>query len=320
MVNYELTNSQRKYFGLEEIDAHWDKVELKGDKYRPDSMLYFEGCTIRKHVISTENKYLETQYHELTKDREILLPKTERGKEIKLTAATLEQKSQVGVYLYVDGFGAILIGNYTSQTTFYSSHWEKEQEKISKPIPQAIDEFITDSPQNHLSEISIFKTLTRKHFSAKPGDYFCFKLNRKEYGVGRVLLDVRKLKKQGLIHSKHGLGFIMTRPLVVQLFSYISDSKSIDISTLENTPTLPPDLMMDNLLFYGEYEIIGHKKLLDSEFDFPISYGKVLDRREMIFLQWGLIHKELPISKFNKYLEGETALRTNPFGVLWGWI
>jgi hypothetical protein len=50
--------------------------------------------------------------------------------------------------------------------------------------------------------------------------------------------------------------------------------------------------MMDNLLFYGEYEIIGHKDLNDEEFNFPISYGRSIDQRNVVFLQWGVIHLE----------------------------
>lgn len=63
--------------------------------------------------------------------------------------------------------------------------------------------------------------------------------------------------------------------------------------------------MMDNHLFYGEYEIIGHRALNESEFEFPISYGHRLDSIPNVFLQWGLIHLEKPRKTFDKYLKGE---------------
>lgn len=83
MTTYELTNSQREYFGLDPIEKHWDKVPFKGDTYRPDSFLYFDGNTIKRHIISTDDKYYECHYDELTKDKTILLPKTLKGKEKK---------------------------------------------------------------------------------------------------------------------------------------------------------------------------------------------------------------------------------------------
>lgn len=89
----ELTNDQRKYFGLEPIMDSWDKVQFKGDTYRPDSILYFEGDTIRKHVVSTDKEYKEIQYNEQTENRELILPKTKKGKPKKLTASVLESKT-----------------------------------------------------------------------------------------------------------------------------------------------------------------------------------------------------------------------------------
>ena len=41
--------------------------------------------------------------------------------------------------------------------------------------------------------------------------------------------------------------------------------------------------MMDNHLYYGEYEIIGHLALSESEFEFPISYGHRLEVSQMFF-------------------------------------
>jgi hypothetical protein len=79
MKHFELTNDQREYFGLDPIKNTWDRVLFSGDTYRPESLLYFEGNTIKRHIISTENKYSETHYNELTKGRTILLPKTNKG-------------------------------------------------------------------------------------------------------------------------------------------------------------------------------------------------------------------------------------------------
>ena len=54
MTPYELTNLQRKYFGPEPIEYHWDRVAFKGDTYRPESILYFDKDTIKRHIVSTE--------------------------------------------------------------------------------------------------------------------------------------------------------------------------------------------------------------------------------------------------------------------------
>lgn len=106
----------------------------------------------------------------------------------------------------------------------------------------------------------------------------------------------------------------MGPPVFVELFIYQSSIKDVSIPVLDAQPKLPSDIMMDNLLLYGEYEIIGHREIKDKEFDFPISYGRSIDQRRVVFLQWGLIHKELPYEKFYKYISGETPTYQNPYG------
>ena len=82
---FELSNTEREYLGLDKVKPNWEKVILKGDTYRESSILYFEDITIKKHIISSSTQYVEYQYDELTKNREIILPKTTKGKEQKLT-------------------------------------------------------------------------------------------------------------------------------------------------------------------------------------------------------------------------------------------
>lgn len=310
---YELTNEQRKYFGLEPIEKHWEKVILAGDTYRKESILYFDGDIIRRHILTTENEYFEKQYDELTRDKTILLPKTTKGKEKKLTASVLEQRTPIGVYLKIS-MGHLRIGNYTTHITFYTSAWEKEQE-LDKTISELVDDFISESAATHLDEITLYKKAKKKNIKFKSGDYFCFKLDRTHYGFGRVLLDISKIKKKKLIGETHGLQLLMGPPVIVELFAYRSDIKQVAIEILEQQAKLPSDVMMDNLLFYGEYEIIGNKPLTDQEFSFPISYGRSVDQRAIVFLQWGLIHKEIPMADFNQYIyTDERPAGANPYG------
>ena len=312
MKTFELTNKQREFIGLEPIESHWEKVAFKGDTYRPESVLYFDGNIIKRHIVSSENQYSEKQYDELTKERFFLLPKTSKGKEKKLSASVLEQRRATGVYLSILN-GNLIIGNYNSQTTFYSSRWDNI-EPSQKSISDQISDFIKQSSANHLNEINQFKNAKRKKVRYKAGDYFCLKIDRVNFGFGRILLDVNKIRKQKLIRSEHGLDLIMGPPLIIQLFAYKSSKKNVDITLLDQQPTLPSDIMMDNLIFYGEFEIIGHRALENDEFEFPISYGRSIDQRRIVFLQWGMIHLELPQKKFYKYVTGEKEYDQNPYG------
>lgn len=323
-MNFELSNREREYLGLEEIKPNWEKVILKGDTYREPSILYFEDNIIKRHIISTSSQYVETQYNEITKNREILVPKTAKGKEQKLTASVLSTKTPIGVYVSLNVFGDFWIGNHTTKTTFFSSYWEDRKKRKENKLSYWIENFINKSDENHLQEISKFKNANKQNVKFKSGDFFAYKIDRTNYSFGRVLLDISKLRKNNILEKSHGLTLLMGTPVLVKLYPYISTKKNIDITILENLTALPSDFMMDNHLHYGEYEIIGNKKLEDSEFEFPISYGRSISYGSAnVFLQWGFIHKELPLSKFNKYINGEniflpedsaSRFMSNPYG------
>lgn len=310
-MSFELTNNQRIYFGLAPIDPSWERVSLKGDTYRPESIIYFEENTIKRHIISTANRYEEKQYNEQTREREYLLPVTSKGKEKKLTPSVLEARQPKGTYCYLDSHDRILIGNYDTQVTFYDSFGNSNPNSVTT-IEQCASRFISEAPAHYIEEVEAFKNSKRKNIKFKQGDIFAFKINLVEYGFGRVLLDIDQLKKSGLISKEHGLSLIMGRPVLIKLYAYCSNSKNIDVAHLINQPSLPSDYIMDNKLFYGEYEIIGNSLLEAHEMDFPLSYGKHIDaRRNSVFLQWGLINIELPFSSFHKYLDAPNELGPN---------
>jgi hypothetical protein len=294
-----MTNEQRIYFGLEIIEDNWEKIILKGDKYRSDSLLYFDGEILKKQIISNENQYLEFQYNEPTKERSLLLPKTNKGKEQKLSISNLEKRNPIGVNVNITSRGLIQIKNSTTETTFYSSDNEKLLFDYDEDIENIISAFIKDCPMNFLEQLNKFKHATRKNIKYKDGDIFSFRISPTHFGYGRILLDITKIRKQNLLND-HSFNLFFGRPVLVQLYAFASTEKNISISKLENISTLPSDYIQENAFVYGEFEIIGNKEIEETDFEFPISYSESYLSSNVI-LQWGVIQKILPLSKFNKY-------------------
>ena len=321
---FELSNKQREYFGLQPVDASWIRVLLKGDKHHPESILYFEGESVRKYVKSTALDYTECQYDEPTRNREILLPKSGKGREKKLTASALESRQPWGVHCRIDVRGRIYIGSYETHTTFYDNGLQEQKANIESNMNERVSQFILSVPPNYLQLLNSFVNAKRQNVKYKAGDFFCFRISLTEYGFGRILLDIYQLRKKSRITSEHGLGFLMGRPVLVKIYAYVSQSKAVNLDELEKVKSLPSDYMFDNLIFYGEFEIIGNKNLSESDFDFPMSYGRHISAyKKSVFFQWGLIHVELPATEFTKYLSAENPalpenypwrMEDNPYG------
>ena len=280
---FELNNEQRAYFGLDAVQQSWERVEFAGDKFRPASVLYFEGDVIKKHVVSTDELYAEYGYDEATKGREILLPKTAKGKEAKLTPANFEKRTPLGVYLYANKYG-LRIASFASQTTFYDSVWESGYGR-EMDFRSEIERFIAESDSGHAHKIKEFKKAGRKNIKFKSGDFFRFKLDRNRYGFGRVILDGYKLRKSGLLPEGHAMLGFMGKPVFIELFTYASQGEA-SVGELMSRPRLPMDVMFDNALFYGEFEIFAHEKIDAAQLDFPMSFHVSPTRT---YLQWGFI-------------------------------
>ncbi len=301
---FELTNTHRKYLGLETVEPGWELVRLANGYY-----LYFDGDIIRKSIEVTEDKYIECSMDEATaENRSVLLPKTARGKAKKLTLATVQKCSSVGVY-FAYSYGQPKIASFTTQTTYYEGGGHEREWNGFDGLRAWLDEWMAESTEEDLAEIERFRHAGRQHCKFREGDFFRFKIGRREYGFGRILLDIGRLRKdESFDDNNPGLSF-MGRPLIVKVYHRISSTPHEDIDVLAACGAFPSHQIMDNRFYYGDYSIIGNRELMAEELEFPIAYGRSIDwmDKDTVYLQYGLISKKTNISKFSKYLYDEST-------------
>ncbi len=289
---FELTNEQRKYLGITLVSASWDFIKLTPSPYdKHDTFAYFEENTICKRILIGENSYVEYDLNEETTNFRIeLLPKTERGKIVKLTSSTLEKRTPKGMYFsYNDGY--VHLGNCETNRTFYNSSSEEIKLKNFEELFYWIEQWIADTTISDLNELAEFSSSHKKHCKYRVGDFFRFKLNRRLYGYGRILLDYDKMRKEKIKFWD----VLMGKPLVVKVYHIATTNKNISCEELKEREAVPSQFIMDNAFFYGEYEVIGNLPLTDNELDFPVMYGKSIDATDSnkILLQSGQKYFEL---------------------------
>jgi hypothetical protein len=287
-----LTNEQRKYFGITSVPSSWDLVKLIPSPYdKHDTFVYFDINTIRKRITVGENSYMEYDLNEeASNDRTVLLPKTEKGKTVKLTASNIEKRTSKGMYFsYHDGY--VRFGNCETNKTFYDSSIDEIKLKNFTELSYWIEQWISDSTISDLNEIAKFSSELKKHCKFQEGDFFRFKLNRRLFGYGRILLNYDQMRKEKIKFWD----ILMGKPLVAKVYHIATTDKNVVCENLKELKALPSTFIMDNPFFYGEYEIIGNLPLSRSDLDFPVMYGKSIDARDMnkILLQSGPKYFEL---------------------------
>ena len=294
---FELSNEQRAYLGLELVEAHWERVSLFNKYY------YFEGDTIRKEISVGEQGYTERSLCEKTaENRSILLPKTGKGKSKKLNFTASQSFKGIGVYFsFWNEY--LTLSNYTTQTSFYSEQLPNHK---LEDLPLWLDQWIAATTPQELKAITQFSQAQRQHCKYAEGDFFAFKIGRNQWGFGRILLDVQKqIKANKIKRNEHfGLTNLMGKCLLVKVYHKISDTQNVDLQALAQTPALPSQIIMDNHFYYGENPIIGHLPLQPQEYDMLISYSKSIssDSPSMVYLQYGMLFRTLDIQVFDRYL------------------
>ena len=314
---FELTNEQRKYLGLIPVEEHWELVKFDNGIY-----YYFEDDTIRKEIKVSKNYYHEAELNEKTaENRTMILPKTKRGKIKKFNYTATQSFSPFGTYFTFSTDG-VIIANYTTQRTYYSEIFS-EKEKISLDnLKKWLDKWMKETTEEDLEEIEEFKNAKRKHCKFKEGDFFAFKLSRREWCFGRILMDVSKLRKDENFekNKNYGLAHLMGKPLIIKVYHKISDNKNIDLKELSKCLALPSQAIMDNIFYYGEAIILGNLPLKPEENDMFISVSESISGidKNIAYLQYGLIYREIPLSDYEKLIKdlkiGAQTLRREGIG------
>lgn len=314
---FELTNEQRKYLGLIPVEEHWELVKFDNGIY-----YYFEDDTIKKEIKVSKNYYHEAELNEKTaENRTMILPKTKRGKIKKFNYTATESFSPFGTYFTFSTDG-VIIANYTSQRTYYSEIFS-EKEKISlDDLKKWLDKWMKETTEEDLEEIEEFKNAKRKHCKFNEGDFFAFKISRREWCFGRILMDVSKLRKDENFkkNKNYGLANLMGKPLIIKVYHKISDNKNIDLKELSKCLALPSQAIMDNIFYYGEAIILGNLPLKPEENDMFISVSESISGidKNIAYLQYGLIYREIPLSDYEKLIKelkiGAQTLRREGIG------
>lgn len=314
---FELNNEQRKYLGLIPVEEHWELVKFDNGIY-----YYFEDDIIKKEIKVSKNYYHESELNVKTSEnRTMILPKTKREKIKKFNYTATESFSPFGTYFTFSTDG-VIIANYTSQRTYYSEIFS-EKEKISlDDLKKWLDKWMKETTEEDLEEIEEFKNAKRKHCKFNEGDFFAFKLSRREWCFGRILMDVSKLRKDENFekNKNYGLAHLMGKPLIIKVYHKISDNKNIDLKELSKYSALPSQAIMDNIFYYGEAIILGNLPLKPEENDMFISVSESISGidKNIAYLQYGLIYREIPLSDYEKLIKdlkiGAQTLRREGIG------
>lgn len=268
-------------------------MELKPSPYDThQTAAYLDGNVLRKFIASGEDRYAEYEICErLSEDRKYLLPKTQKGKPVLLSAASLQKRAGVGICLsffrHRSGYGDIALYSHTTEKNYYTNEYALGEIREFADFQRWIEDWCAETTPEDIADISAFAAQKRSHRKFREGDVFRFQIGRRQYGYGRILLDYAQMRKK----KEPFWDILMGKPLVCSVYHIVTDRKDVTVEELRGLKALPSVHMMDNRLFYGEFEIIGNLTVGERE-DYPILYGDSISvQYRAVLLQCGRIYR-----------------------------
>ncbi|MCG7385696.1 immunity 26/phosphotriesterase HocA family protein [Paenibacillus sp. ACRRY] len=283
-----LTNDLRYYFGLQAIDEQWDILEI-----REGYFICLDGDLIRKRISISEQSYIEADVAIPTRQREVILPLTARGKEKKLNYTNISSVQAVGV-TFTAGIREDRPVCYITASHSKNGirlplsgykHLQNKQEIIAW-----LETFPLSIPEDYDQKLERLSHFKKKRHRTVPGEIFRVEIDLFTDGYVLVVGDLRKMEKDGLFADESIWKDVMAMPLFVRPYLFQTTNRSPELEEIVSAPLSERTwIVMDDSFMRGSYEHVGRKELTEEDIVFPIGYGSTLAfNKEVSYrLSWG---------------------------------
>ena len=264
-----LTNEQRKCFGLLPVEADWECITAKPSPYdHYTTLLWLKGDTVVKCVQTGGSWYSERELREqVSPDRSRLLPKTAKGKPVILSSSTVDKRTGTGMRLHFQGKNVFLYSE-PAQCSYFSDEYTWEGSRDVGNFGRWVEKWCAETTEADAAEAAHLARQERRHVRFREGDVFRFKIDRRLYGYGRVLVDYAGMRRR----KEPFWDVMMATPVVCSVYHTVTERADVSAEELRGLRSLPSCIIWDNPLYYGEYEILGNLPITEEE-DYPILYG-----------------------------------------------
>ncbi|MFJ7367955.1 immunity 26/phosphotriesterase HocA family protein [Lysinibacillus sp. NPDC098008] len=290
-----LHNELRPYFGLQLLDKHWDILQI-----REDYFICLEGDVIKKRIFADEQHYQEADVTIVTRNREVIVPQSSRGKEKKFNYTHISAPKATGIIFSAS------VGNNTNQASSISVRNPKtyyqlpltgfEHLTTKADIIQWLQQFPAQLPADYATKLAKLINMKSLRYKAMPGDIFRVEVDLFTDGYVLVIGDLRQMQKDQLFAADSIWHDVMTMPLFVRPYLCTTTERSPRFEEIVTAPLANQTyIVMDDHFMRGCYEKVGHKPLTEADILFPLGYSITIDQHKepQYRLSWGTgsIHK-----------------------------
>ena len=291
-----LTNEERRYLALNNLDPEWDPVTLFSVTYnlKKRTVLFYEGNTIVKVIYEeqqlTDDGVVSCEYYSEydtkleTDDRKMLLPLTSRGRAKPVTPTNVMALYPFGCKVFItlqSGASSIRVSNYRNcQELAIGEKARIKSIASDSDFHEFMRYYISTCPQNYFERIAEIRSMGRRTVKYAAGDIFRCQEDRTHYTYGIILGKIREIEKWPELPERHSFRNVMTQPIIVRMYDLVTTDAEMGVEQLAAKSLRPPMLCSDNDIVWGTHKITAHKELEPDDIQFSIHLARQGRRKD----------------------------------------
>lgn len=293
-----LTDEERRYLALNDLNPQWETVSSYSVTYslKKRTVLFYDENTIVKVIYeeySTNDdggfrwrSYCEFDTHLPTDNRQMLLPLTSRGRPKPITPtnimAVMPFGCKVTIYLQ-EGKSHIYAGNQRNNQEIAIGENDRVKNIMSDDdFHEFMRYYIPTCPDDYFERIAEIRNMEHITISFCAGDIFRCQTDREHYTYGLIIGKTRELEKWDELPAEHSFRHLMTQPIIVRMYDFVTTDKEMTAKKLLEKPLRPPVVCSDNDIIWGTHKIIDHKQLEPEDIQFNIQLARQVVKNKHI--------------------------------------
>ena len=324
----DLTNEERRYFGLEELRKEYDVEYCFSRTYGHNkrTTLVYSGDNIVKiiyeeHVLDKQGQFIGASYTEYdtnlrTEGRVKLLPLTNKGHVKSVTSTNVMSMPATG---FIFGFqtGSKFCDDGGTQMAVTHGINSKdiaigEFERISairtrEDFHEFMNWYMNTCPEDYFDRIDLIKKTKHQTVKFKAGDIFRCEYDRFHYCYGLIIGKTRDIEKWDTLPKEHSFRWLMSQPIMVRMYDFVTTKDNMSPEELQNIPLRNLQICVDNEIIWGIHPVVAHKKLIPSDVQFHFNCIKIMqrNRHKTLYTDDFLMHSGLVSGEreFKLYIE-----------------
>ena len=168
---FQLTNDQRKCFGLAPVEDCWTLTAIKASPYdNYTTYVYIDGTVIRKCWIIGSAHFQEMDLTlPLTDDLKYILPKTQKGKPALLSSSNLLKLGNPDM-LFFYGNRSIILGSPRIRKNYFTTFHDPIPLDTMDDFIRWVEQWCSETTEADIMDIARFSAQERKHVKFREGD------------------------------------------------------------------------------------------------------------------------------------------------------